>query len=104
MMQLHTFYLILHTQKLYNFQELIADIELATDAKDTKVYIEDIPDFTIDESTRELPQFDGSGLVYDSFIRYNIDPEFKALAAEMSANMPKHQEVNCRYYKKYKVA
>ena len=67
-------------------KELLADIQLATDAKDTKVYIEDIPDFTIDPSTNLLPQLQGSGLVYDSFIRYNIDPEFKALAQEMSTN------------------
>ena len=34
-------------------KELVADVQLATDVKDTKVDIADIPDFTIDESTRE---------------------------------------------------
>ena len=68
-------------------KELVADVQLATDVKDTKVDIADIPDFTIDESTRELPTLKGSGLVYDAFIRYNIDPEFKAVAKEMSTNM-----------------
>lgn len=61
-------------------KELAADIQLATDAKDTKVDINDIPDFTIDPITHLLPQLRGSGLVYDSFIRYNMDPEFKAVA------------------------
>ncbi|MDD5160522.1 MAG: calcium-binding protein [Sulfuricurvum sp.] len=65
-------------------KELAADIQLATDAKDTKVDINDIPDFTIDPITNLLPQLRGSGLVYDSFIRYNMDPEFKAIAVEMS--------------------
>jgi len=53
-------------------KELAADIQLNADVKDTKVEPEDIPNFTIDESTRELPQFKGSGLVYDAFIKYNI--------------------------------
>ncbi len=47
---------------------------------DDKVDIEDIPNFTIDPITHLLPQLRGSGLVYDSFIRYNMDPEFKAIA------------------------
>jgi len=68
-------------------RELVADIQLATDVKDTKVEIEDIPNFTIDESTRELPQIKGSGLVYDSFILYNIDEEFKAVAKAMSSDI-----------------
>jgi len=61
-------------------KELAADIQLATDAKDTRVNIDDIPNFTIDPITNLLPQLRGSGLVYDSFIRYNMDPEFKAIA------------------------
>jgi len=36
-----------------------------------------------------LPQLKGTGLVYDSLIAYNLDPEFKALAQEMSTNMPR---------------
>ncbi len=60
-------------------KELAADIQLNADVKDTKVEIGDIPNFTIDESTRELPQFKGSGLVYDAIIKYNIDEEFKVL-------------------------
>jgi len=40
---------------------------LATDIRDTKVEPEDIPDFTVDESTRLLPQIKGYGLVYDTF-------------------------------------
>jgi len=68
-------------------KELAADIQLATDAKDTKVEIEDIPNFTIDESTKDLPKLHGTGLVYDSFILYNIDEEFKAVAKKMSTNM-----------------
>ncbi|MDD3595660.1 calcium-binding protein [Sulfuricurvum sp.] len=68
-------------------KELAADIQLATDAKDTKVDINDIPNFNIDPITNLLPQLRGSGLVYDSFIRYNIDPEFKAIALEMSTNL-----------------
>ena len=36
-----------------------------------------------------LPQLKGTGLVYDSLITYNLDPEFKALAQEMSTNMPR---------------
>ncbi|MCK9372542.1 MAG: hypothetical protein M0P91_05045 [Sulfuricurvum sp.] len=69
-------------------KELAADIQLATDAKDTRVNIDDIPNFTIDPITNLLPQLRGSGLVYDSFIRYNMDPEFKAIAVEMSTNLP----------------
>lgn len=68
-------------------KELVADIQLATDAKDTKVDIEDIPNFTIDQATYLLPELKGTGLVYDSFIKYNIDPEFKALATEMNTNI-----------------
>ncbi len=63
-----------------NNKELIADIQLATDAKDTKLSPGDIPNYTIDESTRTLPNIKGSGLVYDAFIRYNTDEAFKALA------------------------
>jgi len=36
-----------------------------------------------------LPQLKGTGLVYDSLITYNLDPEFKALAQEMSTNIPR---------------
>ncbi|MDO9179579.1 MAG: hypothetical protein Q7U16_14860 [Agitococcus sp.] len=61
-------------------KELAADIQLSTDAKDTKVDINDIPNFTVDPITNLLPQLRRSGLVYDSFIHYNIDPEFKAVA------------------------
>ncbi|MBN2832957.1 MAG: hypothetical protein JXK50_06490, partial [Campylobacterales bacterium] len=61
-------------------KELVADVELATDTKDVSIEIEDIPDFTVDEATRVLPQLSGSGLVYDAFIKYNTDSEFKALA------------------------
>jgi trimeric autotransporter adhesin len=60
-------------------RELIVDIQLSTDAQDTKVDIADILDFSIDETTYELPLLKGSGLVYDSFIVYNLDPEFKGL-------------------------
>ena len=49
-------------------KELVADIQLATDVADTKVNPSDIPNFTVDESTRSLPQLKGSGLVYDAFI------------------------------------
>ncbi len=70
-------------------KELAADIQLNADVKDTKVEIGDIPDFTIDESTRELPQFNGSGLVYDTIIKYNTDEEFKAVVEEMTTNMVK---------------
>ncbi len=71
-------------------KELVADIQLATDVADTKVDINDIPNFTIDPITHLLPQLRGSGLVYDSFIRYNMDPEFKAIAV---ANNPIHRKV-----------
>ncbi len=70
-------------------KELAADIQLNADLKDTKVEIGDIPNFTIDESTRELPQFKGSGLVYDTIIKYNIDPEFKAVAQDLTTDMAK---------------
>ncbi|MGE3612043.1 MAG: calcium-binding protein [Sulfurimonas sp.] len=71
-------------------KELAADIQLATDAKDTKLELQDLPeDFTIDPATELLPQLKGTGLVYDSLIAYNLDPEFKALAQEMSTNMPR---------------
>ena len=70
-------------------KELAADIQLNADLKDTKVEIGDIPNFTIDESTRELPQFKGSGLVYDAFIKYNIDEEFKALAEAYATDISK---------------
>jgi hypothetical protein len=70
-------------------KELAADIQLATDAKDTKLDLDDIPNFTIDPATNLLPQLKGTGLVYDSFVRYNLDPEFKAIAVEMSSNMPR---------------
>jgi hypothetical protein len=68
-------------------KELAADIQLATDAKDTRIELSDIPNFTIDPITNLLPQLRGSGLVYDSFIRYNIDPEFKAIAVQMSTDV-----------------
>ncbi len=68
-------------------KELIADVLLAADVKDTKVDIGDIPNFTIDESTRVLPNIGGSGLVYDAFIKYNIDPAFKALAEKFANDM-----------------
>ena len=74
--------LLVEASKYTNTQgskELAADIQLATDAKDTKVDINDIPNFSIDPITNLLPQLRGSGLVYDSLIRYNIDPEFKAV-------------------------
>ena len=71
-------------------KELAVDIQLATDAKDTKLELQDLPqDFTIDPATQLLPQFKGTGLVYDSLITYNLDPEFKALAQEMSSNIPR---------------
>ncbi|MBU0631083.1 hypothetical protein KKA17_00405, partial [bacterium] len=70
-------------------KELAADIQLATDAKDTKLDLEDIPDFTIDPATELLPQLRGTGLVYDSLVLYNLNPEFKALAQEMSTNLPR---------------
>ena len=71
-------------------KELAADIQLATDAKDTKLELQDLPqDFTIDPATQLLPQLKGTGLVYDSLITYNLDPEFKALDQEMSSNMPR---------------
>jgi hypothetical protein len=70
-------------------KELAADIQLNADVKDTKIEPEDIPNFTIDESTRELPQFKGRGLVYDAFIKYNIDEEFKAVAKDLTTDIAK---------------
>ena len=67
-------------------RELIADIQLATDTQDTQLHIEDIPNFTIDESTRELPNIKGTGLVYDAFIKYNTDEAFKSLAKNYAAD------------------
>lgn len=49
----------------------------------TRVDIEDIPNFTVDPITNLLPQLRGSGLVYDSFILYNLDPEFKAVGNQI---------------------
>ncbi len=63
-------------------KELVADIQLATDVADTKVDLSDIPNFTVDESTRTLPQLKGSGLVYD---------ELKALS-EVLVNNLNHQK------------
>ena len=73
-------------------KELVADVELATDAKDVSIEIEDIPDFSVDESTKVLPQLNGSGLVYDAFIKYNTDPEFKALAMTYAQDLSKIQQ------------
>ncbi|MCH9812829.1 MAG: tandem-95 repeat protein [Epsilonproteobacteria bacterium] len=70
-------------------KELAADIQLNADVKDTKIESGDIPNFTVDESTRELPQMKGSGLVYDAFIKYNIDAEFKAVAQDFTTDMAK---------------
>ena len=53
-------------------------VQLATDTKDVSIEIEDIPDFTVDENTRALPQLKGSGLVYDSFIAVLTCKDFKA--------------------------
>ncbi|MDD2800340.1 MAG: hypothetical protein PHE96_02680 [Methylococcales bacterium] len=66
-----------------------ADIQLATDLADTKVGLSDIPNFTIDESTKELPQLKGSGLVYNAFILYNTNNEFKALSQVLSTDSGK---------------
>ncbi len=63
---------------------MIADILLAADVKDTRVEVGDIPDFTIDETTYQLPQIKGTGLVYDSFILANIDENFKAVAQDLN--------------------
>lgn len=57
--------------------------ELATDAK---VNASDIPGFSVDESTKALPQLKGSGLVYDAFILYNTNNEFKALSEVYAIN------------------
>ena len=73
-------------------KELVADIRLNADVKDTQINLEDIPDFTVDESTRLLPQLAGSGLVFDSFIIYNTNPEFKALAEAFSIDPIKLQK------------
>lgn len=73
-------------------KELVADIQLNTDIQDTKVDINDIPNYTVDESTQELPQFAGSGLVYDSFILYNIDEEFKAVAKAYASDIQKVED------------
>ena len=67
-------------------RELVADIQLNTDVKDTQFEPDDIPEFTIDPSTYDLPQFKGSGLVLDSLIQYNINSELKALAESMSVD------------------
>ncbi|GAB6069162.1 hypothetical protein JCM30760_02590 [Thiomicrorhabdus hydrogeniphila] len=67
-------------------RELAADIQLAADQKDTKVEIGDILGLEIDDSTRLLPQFKGSGLVYDALIQYNLDPEFRAIAEELASD------------------
>ena len=71
--------------------ELVADVQLATDTKDTKVDVADIPDFTVDEITFELPHLKGTGLVYDTFIKYNTDPEFKAMAVAYANTLSKLQ-------------
>ena len=63
-----------------NNKELIADIQLATNTKDTQVNLDELPNYTVDETTRDLPNIKGTGLVYDAFIRYNTDEAFKALA------------------------
>jgi hypothetical protein len=82
-------------------KELIADIQLATDAKDTQVNIADIPNYTIDESTRDLPNIKGSGLVYDAFIRYNTDEAFKALAEVYANDSVKTAEDFTKYVESY---
>ncbi|MGE3612525.1 MAG: calcium-binding protein [Sulfurimonas sp.] len=70
-------------------KELVADIQLATDVADTKVDLSDIPNFTVDESTRSLPGLKGSGLVYDAFILYNTNNEFKALSEVLASDSVK---------------
>lgn len=72
--------------------ELVVDVQLETDTKDTKVEPDDIPDFEVDEQTLALPQLKGSGQVYDSFIAYNVDPEFKAIALAYANDLSKLQK------------
>ena len=72
--------------------ELVVDVQLETDTKDTKVEPDDIPDFEVDEATLTLPQLKGSGQVYDSFIAYNVDPEFKAIALAYANDLSKLQK------------
>ena len=67
-------------------KELIADIQLATNTKDTQVNLDELPNYTVDETTRVLPNIKGTGLVYDAFIRYNTDEAFKALAKNYALN------------------
>ena len=72
--------------------ELVADVQLATDTKDTTIDIADIPQFSVDELTLALPHLKGSGQVYDSFIAYNVDPEFKAIAIAYANDLSKLQK------------
>jgi hypothetical protein len=70
----------------------LVDVQLETDTKDTKVEPDDIPDFEVDEATLTLPHLKGSGQVYDSFIAYNVDPEFKAIALAYANDLSKLQK------------
>ena len=72
--------------------ELVADVQLAIDTKDTTLDPADIPQFSVDVATLTLPHLKGSGQVYDSFIAYNVDPEFKAIALAYANDLSKLQK------------
>jgi Ca2+-binding RTX toxin-like protein len=70
-------------------QELAADLNLEYNPILTTVDIEDIPDFSVDSVTNNLPHLKGYGVFIDTFIAYNINDELKNKAIEFSQDISK---------------
>ncbi|XPV69494.1 MAG: calcium-binding protein [Halarcobacter sp.] len=70
-------------------EELAADLDLEYNPILTTVDIEDIPDFSVDPITNQLPHLKGYGLLIDTFISYNINDELKNKAIELSQDISK---------------
>ncbi|AOO64213.1 calcium-binding protein [Sulfurospirillum halorespirans] len=67
-------------------KELVADIHLAYDARDTIIDLVQQKDFTIDPTTLSLPNLRGYGLVVDSFIAYQTNENLATLAKQYANN------------------
>ncbi|WP_333804286.1 calcium-binding protein [Sulfurospirillum sp.] len=67
-------------------KELIADVHLQYDARDTIIDLVQQEDFTIDPTTLNLPNLRGYGLVVDSFIAYQTNENLATLAKQYATD------------------
>ncbi|MGE3613673.1 MAG: Calx-beta domain-containing protein, partial [Sulfurimonas sp.] len=70
-------------------KELAADLELEFDSRITKIDTSTIPDYTEHPDSSTLPNLRGYGIVSDSYITYNVDENFRALALEFGSDISK---------------